>query len=88
MLRIARLSAVAVAITAIWVYFLRSDFPHSQHTLVLLAPLIALFSLAAYLLFTLAYGVLNFKDCPEDAEALRKEVIEAKEDLRAKKVLD
>jgi hypothetical protein len=36
------------------------------------APLIAVASLAAYLLFTLAYGVLNFKDCPEDAEALRQ----------------
>lgn len=36
------------------------------------APLIAVIAFGLYLFLLLAIGVAQFRDCPEDAEALRK----------------
>lgn len=51
-------------------------------------PLSFLAVFCLYAAFLLVYGVLTFNDCSEAREELICEIIEAKEDLRRRKIIE
>mmetsp|Transcript_20999 Transcript_20999/g.31821 ORF Transcript_20999/g.31821 Transcript_20999/m.31821 type:complete len:104 (-) Transcript_20999:432-743(-) len=51
--------------------------------LVTYLPVWAILSLGVYALFSVLYRVATFGDCPEAADELGKQIIEAKEKLKA-----
>ncbi|GBF98748.1 hypothetical protein Rsub_11154 [Raphidocelis subcapitata] len=59
--------------------------PHAllplARTAVLWAPAGAVVLLGAYMLAQLAWGVATFRSCPEEADALREDILRARRDL-------
>ncbi|KAE9421047.1 hypothetical protein Angca_008794 [Angiostrongylus cantonensis] len=55
--------------------------------LVLYAPIYAVLLLAVYALISVVYGVATFNDCPLAKEELLKEIKEARDDLKQRKVI-
>jgi len=49
-------------------------------------PLAALFLFGLYCLATIVYRVATFNDCPEAAEELKRDIAEARKELKAKGV--
>ena len=56
------------------------DYPN----LTFLWPLLLLIVFGIYSLLVICYRVVNFNDCPEAADELQKQIVEAKEDLKKK----
>jgi len=80
------LTGLAVVL-AIWfsvltqnLWNLSIDYPN----LTFLWPLLLLVLFGIYSVFVICYRVATFNDCPEAADELQKQIIEAKEDLKKK----
>ena len=54
------------------------DYPN----LTFLWPLVLLVFFGIYSVLVICYRVVTFNDCPEAAEELQKQIVEAKEDLK------
>ncbi|KAK9803392.1 hypothetical protein WJX72_004475 [[Myrmecia] bisecta] len=87
MLRIHRILACAAIAVAVWIGLLTTDLVPGHHTLLLLAPLIALVLFGLYALVKLLYGVATFRTVPEELEALQKDLVAARADLIRRGVL-
>lgn len=76
----------AVAFFSLWYMALKKkdefDLSPAGVLLIDLAPLWAIVAVGIYLLSVLIIGVLGFRDCPEAAVELEKEIQEAKQDAR------
>ncbi|PGH13592.1 hypothetical protein AJ79_03585 [Helicocarpus griseus UAMH5409] len=57
-----------------------------QNEIIPVLPFYSLMVIGAYMLFRLGWGVYTFNDVPEAHESLQKEIVEAKNQLRAAKV--
>ena len=57
---------------------LAKDYPN----LTFLWPLVLLVFFGIYSVLVICYRVVTFNDCPEAAEELQKQIVEAKEDLK------
>jgi dolichyl-phosphate mannosyltransferase polypeptide 3 len=55
--------------------------------LILYAPIWAILSLGVYAVLSIGYGLMNFKDTPEAAKELDKEIIEAKTEMKRRGIL-
>ena len=56
------------------------DYPN----LTFLWPVLLLILFGIYSVLVICYRVVTFNDCPEAAEELQKQIVEAKEDLKKK----
>lgn len=81
MKRIHRLASALAFAIAVWAALLSAELEPTQHTLVLLAPVLAVLAFGGYCFIALVYGVLTFRSWPEEAQLLKKEVEVAKADL-------
>lgn len=100
LLRYQVVMGYVVAFVSIWIFALsRKDtlkesaanygIPEDQiMLLVKWAPVIAIFCLGVYALSALIVGVIQFKDCPESATELEKQVEEAKRELKKRRIID
>ncbi|XP_018565987.1 dolichol-phosphate mannosyltransferase subunit 3 [Anoplophora glabripennis] len=70
---------------AIWFYLItsktQSSFITENYSLILYSPLICLVLFGLYAATVVIYRTLTFNDCPEAAEELQREIIEAREEL-------
>lgn len=84
MLRVQKLAALASLLLAVWIALLQAVEKQPQRTLLLLAPVLAVAGLGAYLLLALLLGVLTFRTVPEEADLLKQDIKQAREALAAK----
>ncbi|KAK9746318.1 Dolichol-phosphate mannosyltransferase subunit 3 (DPM3) [Popillia japonica] len=77
-----------IALFSVW-YLLISKkvarhFVSENETLIFYSPIIAVLLFGIYAATVVLYRVFTFNDCEEAAKELRKEIEEAREDLRTK----
>jgi hypothetical protein len=72
MKRIHRIGAITGCAGLVWIGMLYALQSTRHSTAVLLAPLAAVFGLAAYMLAQLVWGVVTFRSVPEAADALQR----------------
>uniref|UniRef100_A0A915PXP5 Dolichol-phosphate mannosyltransferase subunit 3 n=1 Tax=Setaria digitata TaxID=48799 RepID=A0A915PXP5_9BILA len=78
---------------AVWIALLYDWLPYTHHFTrkyyhsILYLPLYAIFLFGIYAVFNVLYGVATFNDCPEAREELKKEIDDAKADLRKRNVI-
>eukprot|EP00093_Oithona_nana_P003519 03519.XXX_100100_100375_1 [CDS] Oithona nana genome sequencing. len=80
------LTALAVVL-AIWFSILTQNlwnFSIDYPNLTFLWPLLLLILFGIYSVLVICYRVATFNDCPEAADELQKQIVEAKEDLKRK----
>lgn len=72
---------------SVWYYCLKVDDFGLPPLLVTFAPLWALFALGLSLLLRLFLGVLAYKDCPEAAEEIERQIVEARVEMKRRKIV-
>jgi dolichyl-phosphate mannosyltransferase polypeptide 3 len=88
MLRITRVLACISAILAAWIAALFADLPLSTQQVVFWAPFAAVAAFGLYSIVAVLYGVFTFRDCPEEAASLHKDIERARADLIKRGVLN
>mgnify|MGYP000051147332 CR=1 FL=1 len=85
MTKLAEWLVLGITLVTIWYNFLIGRIPSAlTRDQILFAPFIFVGIVAIAVLAVLVRRVQTFKDSPEAAEELRKQVIQAKEDLASK----
>ncbi|OZC11434.1 Dolichol-phosphate mannosyltransferase subunit 3 [Onchocerca flexuosa] len=64
-----------------------SDFTRKYHQHILYFPVYAVFFLGIFAICNVLYGVATFNDCPEAREELKKEIDDAKADLKRRNII-
>lgn len=74
----------------LWILMYLDILPtfYDKTTVLVGGPLCAVLALGMYAAGSVLYGVATFNDCAEAREELVREVIEAKKDLRRRKIID
>lgn len=78
---------------AIWIALLYDWLPYTYnftkkyYDSILYFPIYVIFSLGIYFLCNVIYGVATFNDCPETREELKKEIEDAKMDLKRRNII-
>lgn len=85
-LHVTPLIAIWVALLNDWLPYTH-NFTRKYYELILYLPVYAIILLGIYATCNVFYGVATFNDCPEAREELKKEIDDAKEDLRKRKVI-
>lgn len=84
MLRYQLFLSAAAVFVAVWWAALQS-FP--DETMVQLGPVWAILLLGIYAVGSIAIGLMNFKDFPEAAAEIDRNVIEAKAEMKRRKII-
>lgn len=93
LLRYQRFLAIAVAFGAVWWSVLStaavSSLPPSsiQSLLIRYAPVWAVLSLGVYAVGCVGYGLMNFKDTPEAAAEIERQIVEAKTEMTKRGII-
>jgi hypothetical protein len=88
MLFVRRYSLLLILWLILWLkptFFIHPWLIQHHQSILLYSPIIAV---GIYALVNVLYGVATFNDCKQAKEALVKEIIEAKKDLRKRKIID
>lgn len=74
----------------LWVLMYFNIVPtyYDKKTVLISAPLLSIAALGLYAAYLVIYGVLTFNDCYEAREELIRDIAEAKEDLRRRKIIE
>ncbi len=77
--RLARVGLSLLAYAAVWLSFMLGLLPGISHSspfgmVLRLSPIYLLMSFACYSLAVIAWEMINFRDCPEKAVELKKEI--------------
>ena len=83
-------AAYGATFLAIWYYALNSkkEWPNVKLDLLIdFGPLWAILVLGLYAASSVVVGVVNFRDCPEAAVELNQEIVEAKEELKRRGII-
>ncbi|KAK9733954.1 hypothetical protein RND81_04G103500 [Saponaria officinalis] len=80
MKHIAKILAILVAITALWIGALHTSIVSKSQTWLL--PVYMIISLGCYGLLMVGVGLMQFPTCPQEAVLLQQDVAEAKDFLR------
>lgn len=79
------------AFLAVWYYLLLNHHRYvksdSLVTLIQWAPFFGLVFFASFALSSLIIGVMNFRDCPDAAAEIEKQVLEAKAELKKRGII-
>jgi len=87
MTKLAEWLIAAISILTLWYNLLTGRLPTPSfltHDQVFWAPFVLVAIIAVVVLAELIRGIRNFKDYPEAAEELKKQIIQAREDLTSK----
>ncbi|XP_050226155.1 dolichol-phosphate mannose synthase subunit 3 [Mercurialis annua] len=76
MKHIVKITAIIVAITALWIGLLQTSVIPPTHTWLL--PIYFVISLGCYGLMMVGIGLMQFPTCPQEAILLQQDIIEAK----------
>jgi len=91
LLRYQVFASYVAAIILSWLWALNNieSLPLSPqlHPAITFAPLLVVVAVGLYLLSVLVVGVLSFRDCPEAAKELDRDVKAAKADLRSRGII-
>lgn len=85
-LHITPLVAIWAALLNDWLPYTH-DFAKKHYEFILYLPVYVIVLLGIYAVCSVLYGVATFNDCMDAREELRKEIEEAKMDLRKRKVI-
>ncbi|CAG9540555.1 unnamed protein product [Cercopithifilaria johnstoni] len=85
-LHVAPLIAIWVALLYDWLPYTH-NFTLKYYQFILYLPVYAIFLIGIYAICNVIYGVATFNDCPEAREELKKEIDDAKADLRRRNVI-
>lgn len=85
-LHFAPLFAIWIALLYDWLPYTH-DFTRKYYEFILYLPVYAIFLLGIYAICNVLYGVVTFNDCAEAREELKKEIADAKADLRRRNVI-
>lgn len=85
-LHVAPLIAIWFALLHDWLPYTH-NFTQKYYELILYLPIYAIISLGIYATCSVIYGVATFNDCSEAREELKREIDDAKEDLRRRKII-
>jgi len=72
---------------SVWYYCLQVDDFGLPPLLVKFAPIWALLALGLSLLFRLFLGVVTYQDCPEAAVEIERQILEAKAEMKKRKII-
>lgn len=76
------------AIIVLWLGLLTEKIPNTlvqeNYQLVLISPIFLVGAFGIYSIVVILWRVYNFNDCEDAAEELKRQIVEAKEDLRNK----
>ncbi|PKA62561.1 hypothetical protein AXF42_Ash012147 [Apostasia shenzhenica] len=84
MKQILKILGVLLAIFAVWIGLLEASVVSQSY--VWLLPVYLVLSLGCYGLLMVGIGLMFFPTCPQEAQLLQKEILEAKEFLSSKGV--
>ncbi|KAL4002318.1 Dolichol-phosphate mannosyltransferase subunit 3 (DPM3) family protein [Acanthocheilonema viteae] len=85
-LHVTPLIAIWIALLYDWLPYTH-NFTTKYYEFILHLPVYAIFLLGIYATCSVLYGVATFNDCPEAREELKKEIDDAKADLRRRNVI-
>ncbi|EFO25379.1 dolichol Phosphate Mannosyltransferase family member [Loa loa] len=85
-LHVSPLIAIWVALLYDWLPYTH-NFTRKYYGFILYLPIYAIFLLGIYATCNVVYGVATFNDCPDAEEELKKEIEDAKTDLRRRNVI-
>jgi dolichol-phosphate mannosyltransferase subunit 3 len=71
---------------AVWIVLMKQQQDEANF-LLKFAPIWAIIVLGMYLLIRLIVGVRSFKDCPEEARELLKDILEGEREMRKKGII-
>ncbi|OVA04371.1 Dolichol-phosphate mannosyltransferase subunit 3 [Macleaya cordata] len=84
MKHIVKILTLLVAITAFWIGLLETSIVPRKQTWLL--PVYFIVSLGCYGLLMVGVGLMRFPTCPQEAQLLQKDIVEAKEFLKQRGV--
>ncbi|GAV70727.1 DPM3 domain-containing protein, partial [Cephalotus follicularis] len=84
MKHVVKILTILVTISAFWIGLLETSVVPRSHTWLL--PIYFIVSLGCYGLLMVAVGLMRFPTCPQEAQLLQQDILEAKEFLKAKGV--
>lgn len=83
--------AYGCAFGAIWLYGIRNidklELPEVGNVIVVYAPVWGVLFLGIYLLSRLVLGVFSFRDCPDAAKEIEMQIAEARNAMKARKII-
>uniref|UniRef100_A0A0N4TNG6 Dolichol-phosphate mannosyltransferase subunit 3 n=1 Tax=Brugia pahangi TaxID=6280 RepID=A0A0N4TNG6_BRUPA len=85
-LHVTPLIAIWVALLYDWLPYTR-NFTRKYYEFILYLPIYAIFLLGIYAMCNVLYGVATFNDCHQAREELKKEIEDAKADLKRRNVI-
>ncbi|KAL9235638.1 hypothetical protein vseg_010381 [Gypsophila vaccaria] len=80
MKHIAKILAILIAITGLWIGLLNTSVVSESQTWLL--PVYMIISLGCYGLLMVGIGLMQFPTCPQEAVLLQQDIVEAKSFLR------
>eukprot|EP00741_Cyanophora_paradoxa_P022518 tig00021464_g21744.t1 len=89
MRKVVKATAVVAVALAAWMALLSDAAALDERSrgVARMMPLYALVSFGAYSLASIAWGLISFREYPEEAEELKRDVQRAKADLRRKSLV-
>jgi hypothetical protein len=91
MLRYQVFLSYGIAFASVWIFALQTKkemaLSKEMNVLVTFAPLLAVALLGVYLLLRLVLGVLAYEDCPDAAKVIEKQILEAKVEMKRRKII-
>lgn len=92
MLRYQVFLTYGVAFFSAWYYCLsKKEELHlspGSSLLVTLAPVWGVIALGVFLLARLIVGVLGFRDCPDAAQEINRQIVEARAEMKRRKIIE
>jgi hypothetical protein len=92
MLRYQVFLTYGVAFISAWYYGLSKkkeyDLPLAVDALVTFAPVLAILVLGSFLIARLIIGVLAYQDCPDAAQEIDRQVVEARSEMKRRKIIE